>query len=69
MGALSTFFGKERIEEMRKEIIEDEIFKEYTDTQGRVKIRNFGTKEKDKNTQLSFGSYGREGIQYSIIWS
>lgn len=58
MGTLSTFFGKERIEEMRKDIIEDEIFKEYTGTQRRVRIRNLGTK-KDKNTRLSFGSHRR----------
>ena len=45
IGILGTFLGKKKkTKEMREEIIEDWVFKEYTGAQG--KVRNLGTKDK-----------------------
>lgn len=46
IGILGTFLGKKKkTKEMREEIIEDWVFKEYTGAQG--KVRNLGTKDKE----------------------
>lgn len=44
IGTHDIFLGKGRkTEEVREEIIKDEIFKEYTGGKRRVRIRNLGT--------------------------